>query len=41
MKGGYQLGWFSALWRTPVLMTFAGIGLLIFLLAIIVVGVAG
>lgn len=41
MKGGYNLGWFSALWRTPVLMVFAALGLAIFLVAIIVVGVTG
>lgn len=41
MKGGYGLGWLSALWRTPVLMVFAFFGLLIFLIAIIVVGVTG
>lgn len=41
MKGGYSLGWFSALWRTPVLMLFAALGLALFLVAIILVGVAG
>lgn len=41
MKGGYSLGWFSALWRTPVLMIFASIGLSLFLVAIILVGVTG
>ena len=41
MKGGYSLGWFSALWRTPVLMFFALVALVIFLLAIIAVGVTG
>lgn len=41
LKGGYSLGWFSALWRTPMLMLFANIGLVIFLLAIIAVGVTG
>ena len=41
MKGGYSLGWFSALWRTPVLMLFALLGLAIFLVAIILVGVTG
>jgi hypothetical protein len=41
MKGGYSLGWFSALWRTPVLMIFATLGLAIFLVAIILVGVTG
>lgn len=41
MKGGYNLGWFSALWRTPVLMVFATVALALFLVAIIVVGVTG
>ncbi len=41
MKGGYDLKPFSALWRTPMLMLFAVFGLSIFLVAIIVVGVAG
>jgi hypothetical protein len=41
MKGGYRLGGFSALWRTPVLMTFAGIGLTIFIAAIVIVGLTG
>lgn len=41
MKGGYALSWTSALWRTPVLMLFALMGLMIFLIAIIAVGVAG
>lgn len=41
MKGGYSLGWFSALWRTPVLMVFAVLGLSFFLVAIILLGVTG
>jgi Protein of unknown function (DUF3667) len=41
MKGGYSLGWFSALWRTPVLMLFAAFGLTFFLIAIILLGVTG
>ena len=41
MKGGYSLGWFSALWRTPVLMLFATIGLAFFLIAIILLGLTG
>ena len=41
MKGGYSLGWFSALWRTPVLMIFAVLGLSFFLVAIILLGVTG
>jgi len=41
LKGGYGLGWFSALWRMPVLIAFAGIGLFLFLLAIVAVGFVG
>lgn len=41
MKGGYSLGWFSALWRTPLLMILAIFGLTFFLIAIILVGVTG
>ena len=41
LKGGYSLGWFSALWRTPVLMLFATFGLTFFLIAIILLGVTG
>ncbi|MEQ1781837.1 MAG: DUF3667 domain-containing protein [Hyphomonadaceae bacterium] len=41
MKGGYSLGWFSALWRTPVLMMFATFGLTFFLIAIILLGLTG
>lgn len=41
MKGGYSLGWFSALWRVPVMMMLAVIGLSFFLVAIILVGVTG
>lgn len=41
MKGAYSLGWFSALWRTPVLMVFCGISLLIFLVAILALGFVG
>jgi hypothetical protein len=41
LKGAYSLGWFSALWRTPVLLTFAAISLLIFLVAILALGFVG
>lgn len=41
MKGGYSLGWFSALWRVPVMMLLAVLGLSFFLVAIILVGVTG
>lgn len=39
LKGGYGLGWFSAAWRLPFLLAFAGLSLLIFVLAVIVLGV--
>ena len=41
LKGAYALTWFSALWRTPVLMVFAALTLAIFLLAILAVGFVG
>jgi energy-coupling factor transporter transmembrane protein EcfT len=41
LKGGYGLGWFSALWRMPILLVFAGICLLAFFLAILAVGLMG
>lgn len=41
LKGSYSLGWFSALWRTPVLLTFAAISLAIFLVAILALGFVG
>ncbi len=41
MKGGYSLSWLSALWRTPVLMVFAALGLGFFLIAIILLGLTG
>lgn len=41
IKGGYGLGWFSALWRMPFLLLFACICLVLFLLTILVLGVVG
>lgn len=41
LKGAYALSWFSALWRTPVLMAFSALALAIFLLAILAVGFVG
>jgi len=41
MKGGYSLGWFAALWRTPVLMLFCSLGAVLLLIAIILLGVTG
>lgn len=41
LKGAYALGWFSALWRTFFMLTFALIILMIFLVLIVVLGLAG
>ncbi|MDP3572499.1 MAG: DUF3667 domain-containing protein [Archangium sp.] len=41
LKGAYSLGWFSALWRTFFLLIFCALALSLFLLAIIVLGLAG
>jgi hypothetical protein len=41
LKGAYALGWFSALWRTFFMLTFAVIILGIFLVLIIVLGLTG
>ena len=41
LKGAYGLGWFSALWRTFFLLIFCALALSFFLLAIIVLGLAG
>ena len=41
LKGAYGLGWFSAFWRTFFLLIFCAIALSLFLLAIIVLGLAG
>lgn len=41
VKGAYALGWFSALWRTAALLVFAGLALVLFLLAVLVLGLAG
>lgn len=41
MKGAYSLGWFSALWRTAFLLIFCTLALSLFLLAIILLGLAG
>lgn len=41
MKGAYSLGWFSALWRVPVMMLLAVLGLSFFLIAIVLVGLTG
>jgi hypothetical protein len=41
LKGGYGLGWFSAAWRLPFQLFFSLIGLVIFILVIIALGVMG
>lgn len=41
LKGAYALGWFSALWRTFFMLTFAFIILVIFLVLIIILGLTG
>ncbi|HEX5182656.1 MAG TPA: DUF3667 domain-containing protein [Allosphingosinicella sp.] len=39
LHGAYALSWFSALWRTLVLVVFAGFDLLLFLLLLVALGV--
>jgi hypothetical protein len=41
LKGAYALGWFSAIWRTFLMMIFATIALSLFLVAIVILGLAG
>jgi len=41
LKGAYALGWFSATWRTLLLLVMAQICLAIFVLIILIVGLAG
>ncbi len=41
LKGAYALGWFSALWRTFFMLTFACIILVVFLMLVIIVGSLG
>jgi hypothetical protein len=41
LKGGYGLSWFSAAWRLPFQLAFALIGLTIYLLVILVMGLVG
>jgi hypothetical protein len=41
LKGGYGLSWFSAAWRLPFQLAFACIGLTIYLLVIIILGLVG
>ncbi|MEZ5937471.1 MAG: DUF3667 domain-containing protein [Hyphomonadaceae bacterium] len=41
LKGAYSLGWFSALWRTVLLMVFSFLCLVVFVLLIIALGLTG
>jgi len=41
VKGAYALGWFSAIWRTFFMLIFASIALTLFLITILIVGLAG
>jgi hypothetical protein len=41
LKGAYALGWWSALWRSFFLLIFASVALTIFLIAILILGLAG
>ena len=41
LKGAYALGWFSALWRTAFMLTFAVIIMSIFVTLIVILGLAG
>jgi hypothetical protein len=41
LKGAYALGWFSALWRTFFMMTFAVIIASVFFLLVLVLGLVG
>jgi hypothetical protein len=41
LKGGYGLSWFSAAWRLPFQLAFALVGLIIYLLVIVAMGLVG
>jgi hypothetical protein len=41
LKGGYGLSWFSAAWRLPFQLAFALVGLIIYLVVIVVMGLVG
>ncbi|MGE0739792.1 MAG: DUF3667 domain-containing protein [Hyphomonadaceae bacterium] len=41
LKGSYALGWWSALWRSFFMLIFANIILVLFIVAIVVLGLAG
>lgn len=41
LKQAYELSWFSALWRTVLLLLFAGMALILFALLVVGLGVTG
>ena len=41
LKGGYGLSWFSAAWRLPLQLVFAVVGLTIYVIIIIAMGLVG
>jgi hypothetical protein len=41
LKGGYRLGWFSALWRTLVLLVALAVVIALFIAAIVLLGALG
>ena len=41
LKGAYQLSWFSAAWRTVLLLLFCIFILTLFLVSIIMLGLTG
>lgn len=41
LKGGYRLGWFSALWRTLVLLVALSVVIALFIAAIVLLGALG
>jgi len=41
LKGAYQLSWFSAAWRTMLLLIFCVFALTAFVVSIIMLGLAG
>ncbi len=41
LKGAYALSWWSAIWRTPLLMLSAALSLNVFLVLILLLGLAG
>ena len=41
LRGAYQLGWFSALWRTAALLVIAGLAAMIFFMLLLALGMLG